>query len=109
MNSGLPWPKSTTMFCSQPGMFAALKLATVVGSSSKDDAKIGGMTPATLILSGRCEDSPPKTRFPRRALDSELGRSRQQPDREKKKKKKKEKRSKKRESRKKAGGARRPP
>ncbi len=35
-----------------------LKLATVVGSSSSDDAKIGGMTPEVLSLSGRCEDWP---------------------------------------------------
>jgi hypothetical protein len=32
----------------------ALKLATVVGSSSSDEAKIGGMTPEVLSLSGRC-------------------------------------------------------
>ena len=32
-----------------------VKLATVVGSSSSEEAKIGGMTPDVLILSGRCE------------------------------------------------------
>jgi hypothetical protein len=30
----------------------------VVGSSSSDEAKIGGMTPEVLSFSGRCEDSP---------------------------------------------------
>ena len=44
------------MVCSQPGRFCALKLATVVGSSRIDDAKIGGITPETLSFSGRCED-----------------------------------------------------
>ena len=29
-----------------------------------DEAKIGGMTPEVLSFSGRCEDSPWKTRFP---------------------------------------------
>jgi hypothetical protein len=33
-------------------------LATVIGSSSSEEAKIGGMTPAVLSLSGRCEVSP---------------------------------------------------
>ena len=36
----------------------------VVGSSSKDEAKIGGMTPAVLIFSGMNELSPPTMRLP---------------------------------------------
>ena len=43
---------------SHSGPFPVLKLATVVGSSSSDDAKIGGITPDVLSLSGRCEDWP---------------------------------------------------
>jgi len=34
------------------------KFATVVGSSSSEEAKIGGMTPAVLSLSGRKELCP---------------------------------------------------
>ena len=40
---------------SQSGPLPAEKFATVVGSNSSDEAKIGGITPAVLILSGRCE------------------------------------------------------
>ena len=36
----------------------------VAGSSSSEDAKIGGMTPAELTLSGRNDDSPPTMRLP---------------------------------------------
>ena len=50
------------MVASQSGMFCELNCATVVGISRIDDAKIGGMTPDTLILSGRCEASPPNIR-----------------------------------------------
>ena len=46
------------MRSSHSGPCPALKLATVVGSSSSDEAKIGGMTPEVLSLSGRCEDLP---------------------------------------------------
>ena len=35
------------------------KLLIVIGNKSNADAKIAGITPAVLILSGRCEDSPP--------------------------------------------------
>ena len=35
-----------------------MKFATVIGSSSSDEAKIGGMTPEVLSFSGRCELSP---------------------------------------------------
>ena len=42
----------------------ALKFATVVGSSSSDEAKIGGITPEVLSLSGRCEDWPSNIRLP---------------------------------------------
>ena len=38
---------------------------TVIGISSSEDAKIGGMTPAVLSLSGRWEDSPPIILLPR--------------------------------------------
>jgi hypothetical protein len=34
------------------------KPASVAGSSSSDEAKIGGITPAVLSLSGRCDVSP---------------------------------------------------
>jgi len=33
----------------------AEKLSAVIGSSSRELAKIGGMTPAVLSFSGRCE------------------------------------------------------
>ena len=36
-----------------PGPAPALKFTSVVGSSSSDEAKIGGMTPAVLSFSGR--------------------------------------------------------
>ncbi len=50
--------------CNQSGIFCALKVAIVVGINRMDDAKIGGITPETLSLSGRCEDSPPNMRWP---------------------------------------------
>ena len=40
------------------------KLASVTGRSSSEDAKIGGMTPEVLSLSGRCEESPWNIRLP---------------------------------------------
>ena len=46
------------------GRAPALKLATVVGSSSSEEAKIGGITPDVLSLSGRCEDWPSNMRLP---------------------------------------------
>ena len=46
------------------GPLPALKFATVVGSSSSDDAKIGGITPEVLSLSGRCEDWPSNILLP---------------------------------------------
>ena len=52
------------MMVSQPGPCPAVKLATVVGNSSSDEAKIGGMTPEVLSLSGRCEDWPSNMRLP---------------------------------------------
>ena len=36
----------------------------VAGKSSSEEAKIGGITPEVLILSGRCEASPPYMRLP---------------------------------------------
>ena len=41
-----------------------MKLASVAGSSSSDEAKIGGMTPEVLSFSGRCEASPPNILLP---------------------------------------------
>ena len=45
-------------------MALARKPITVAGSSSSDEAKIGGMTPEVLIFSGRNEVSPPNMRLP---------------------------------------------
>ena len=50
--------------CIQSGMFCALNEAIVIGIRRIDDAKIGGITPETLSLSGKCEDSPPNIRWP---------------------------------------------
>ena len=41
-----------------------MKLATVVGNNNSEEAKIGGMTPEVLSLSGRCEDWPSNIRLP---------------------------------------------
>ncbi len=49
MTSHSDWP-------SAPGVAPAIWM-TVSGISSSEDAKIGGMTPAVLILIGRCERS----------------------------------------------------
>jgi hypothetical protein len=43
------------MPCSQKAAPPCRKPATVCGSSSSDEAKIGGMTPEVLSFSGRCE------------------------------------------------------
>ena len=43
---------------------AAMNCATVIGSSSSEEAKIGGMTPEELSFSGRCEASPWNMRLP---------------------------------------------
>ena len=64
MWSGCPLPSSAVTVVSQPGPCPAEKLATVIGSSSSDEAKIGGMTPAVLSFSGRCEESPWNMRLP---------------------------------------------
>ena len=53
---------------SQSGPWPALKPAMVTGMSSSELAKIGGMTPEVLSLSGRCEFSPPTIRLPLLAL-----------------------------------------
>ena len=58
MNAGRPWPSSVVMMLTHSGPLPTLKLATVLGSSSSEDAKIGGITPDVLSLSGRCEDWP---------------------------------------------------
>ena len=49
---------------SQSGPCPAEKFATVIGSKSSDEAKIGGITPALLSLSGRWDASPWNMRFP---------------------------------------------
>ena len=46
------------------GPSSARNCATVIGSSSSDEAKIGGMTPEALSFSGRCEASPWNMRLP---------------------------------------------
>jgi hypothetical protein len=38
------------------GSWLPLNPAIVVGSSKSDEAKIGGMTPEVLSLSGRCDE-----------------------------------------------------
>ena len=49
---------------SQSGPCPWLKLATVIGSSSSEEAKIGGITPAVLSFSGRNEVWPSYIRLP---------------------------------------------
>src|SRR5260370_4751297 len=62
MKANEPWPSMVVIQISQsdppPGLPTALTLATVAGSSSSDEAKIGGITPDVLRLSGRSEDGP---------------------------------------------------
>jgi len=36
-----------------------LKFENVIGSNSKAEAKIAGITPAVFIFNGKCDDSPP--------------------------------------------------
>ena len=64
MYSGWPRPSSAETVASHSGPPAPPKLAIVAGISSSEDAKIGGITPEMLILSGRCELSPPNMRLP---------------------------------------------
>ena len=52
------------MALSHSGPEPALNCATVIGSSSSEEAKIGGMTPEELSFSGRCEASPWNMRLP---------------------------------------------
>ena len=52
------------MALSQSGPVPALNCATVIGSSSSEEAKIGGMTPEELSFKGRCEASPWNIRLP---------------------------------------------
>src|SRR5256714_15239251 len=63
-NSGRPWPSWVVMVTNQSGPLPALKFATVAGSSSSDEAKIGGITPEGLSLSGRWGGCPPNILFP---------------------------------------------
>ena len=48
----------------QPNCPLASKFATVAGSSSSEEAKIGGMTPEVLIFNGRWDASPPNILLP---------------------------------------------
>jgi hypothetical protein len=41
-----------------------MKVRIVAGKMRSEDAKIGGITPAVFVLSGRCEDWPPNTFLP---------------------------------------------
>ena len=51
---------------SQPPLppFIEVKFATVVGSNSSEEAKIGGMTPDVLSFSGRNDVWPSNMRLP---------------------------------------------
>ncbi len=70
MNSGWPccsWPMRPGTHWAQLGRFWMLpapNCSAVAGSSSRLEAKIGGITPEVLILIGRNEDSPPNMRLP---------------------------------------------
>ena len=68
MKAGRPccsWPTAPGNHCAQLGRLAfTRKPITVAGSSSSDEAKIGGMTPEVLIFRGRNEVSPPNIRLP---------------------------------------------
>src|SRR3546814_3648305 len=64
MYSGWPWPSSAVAVFSHSGPLPADICATVIGISSSELAKIGGMTPETFSFSGRCELSPPNIRLP---------------------------------------------
>src|SRR4051812_44052914 len=57
-NSGRPWPSWVLIHWNHSGPLPALKFATVVGSSSSEDAKIGGTPPEVLSWGGRGEDCP---------------------------------------------------
>ena len=52
------------MVVSHSGPWPDEKFATVIGSNSSEEAKIGGITPALFSLSGRCEASPWNMRLP---------------------------------------------
>ena len=58
MYKGLPWEKREEKFInvSEPDN---PKFEKVIGSKSKADAKIAGITPAVFIFRGKCDDSPP--------------------------------------------------
>ena len=62
---GCPLPKSELIVISQSGLSVPRPTELIdVGSKSKADAKIGGITPGTLIFKGKCEASPEKILFP---------------------------------------------
>ena len=64
MWSGWPLPSAAVTSFSHDGPWPAVNCAAVIGSSSSEEAKIGGMTPAELSFSGRCEESPWNIRLP---------------------------------------------
>ena len=64
MCNGWPLPSAAVTSLSHCGPWPAVNCAAVIGSSSSEEAKIGGMTPAELSFSGRCEESPWNIRLP---------------------------------------------
>ena len=61
--NGWPWEKYDEIF-KKVSFCETLKFEKVTGNNNKADAKIAGITPAELILSGKCEESPPYILFP---------------------------------------------
>ena len=58
MYKGLPCAKSEEKSIND-SVSEKPKFEKVIGSNNKAEAKIAGITPAVLIFSGKCEDSPP--------------------------------------------------
>ena len=59
-----PLPSIAVIVFSHESPWVAEKFATVIGMSNKDDAKIGGITPAVLSFNGKWELSPPNILLP---------------------------------------------
>ena len=68
MWSGWPWPSGGVIADEPVRPARAGEARHVAGRSSSELAKIAGMTPEVLSLSGRCELSPPNMRLPCLAL-----------------------------------------
>src|SRR4029453_3033346 len=64
MARGAPRRGMAATVFSHSGPRPAEKLATVIGKSRRDEAKIGGITPALFSFSGKCEASPWNMRLP---------------------------------------------